>query len=159
MLFHPLQRHCTHFVGQPIHRRRPNKVRHRARERGKDGSNTTGIQALSFGCHSISEPSSFSCRYFPVSFENDIRSSLSQPGGVASSSTTGAADAGGSMASEVVDMMSAELLQINLKIYVLTVLCHSPWNVRYTSLLIYNYMSIYSPRLYILYNCHTLPLL
>jgi hypothetical protein len=38
---------------------------------------------------------------------------------VASSSTTGAADAGGSMASEVVDMMSAELLQINLKIYVL----------------------------------------
>jgi len=52
---------------------------------------TTGIQAFSLELYSISDPSSSSWTYFPVSLEKDIRSSVPHPGGGVPGSVTGAA--------------------------------------------------------------------
>lgn len=80
---HRLQRHCKHFVERQVHHRRP------SHQRLLRGNVTTGNQSLSFGVHSISEPSSICLRYFPDSLENEIPSSWPQPGGGESSFVTG----------------------------------------------------------------------
>src|SRR5271168_1718515 len=56
---------------------------------------TTGIQAFSLELYSISDPSSSSWTYFPVSLEKDIRSSVLHPGGGVPGSTAAATIADG----------------------------------------------------------------
>jgi hypothetical protein len=54
---------------------------------------TTGIQAFNLELYSISDPSSLIWRYFPVSLENEILSSVPHPGG--GTSMTGSSSAPG----------------------------------------------------------------